>query len=152
MNRVVRYVIAAGLAFIPLLAAAQERSLAPGSTIRFRTGAEVSPHKAHIERLTRDSLLLRTCASCSKLGFSRSEVNHIELFRRAASGWRVVSGFGFGGLIGLVGGAVVATSCHGGDKCDGAILAVPAGGLLGGLIGGLAAYLTSYRWEPLGAL
>jgi hypothetical protein len=65
---------------------------------------------------------------------------------------RAISGFGIGGLIGLLAGALTAVGCHGGDKCDTVLVAIPFGGLAGGLIGSLAGYLSAYSWQPVTTL
>ena len=139
------------LLFVPLLLGAQTESPpVAGSQVRFWVVAGGSIHTAQLEQLTPDSLILQSCATCTTLRYARADVNNIEVFRRLPSGMRTVSGFGWGGLIGLVAGVIGASTCNKlGDGCDGAILLIPAGAILGGVIGSLAAYLSSYKWEPV---
>ena len=139
------------LLFVPLLLGAQTESPpVAGSQVRFWVVAGGSIHTAQLEQLTPDSLILQSCATCTTLRYARADVSSIEVLHRLPSGMRTVSGFGWGGLIGLVAGVIGASTCNKlGDGCDGAILLVPAGAILGGLIGSLAAYLSSYKWEPV---
>jgi len=139
------------LLFVPLLLGAQTESPpVAGSQVRFWLVAGGTIHTAQLEQLTPDSLILQSCATCTTLRYARADVNNIEMFRRLPSGMRTVSGFGWGGLIGLVAGVIGASTCNKlGDGCDGAILLIPAGAILGGLIGGIAGYLSSYKWEPV---
>jgi len=139
------------LLFVPLLLGAQTESPpVAGSQVRFWLVAGGTIHTAQLEQLTPDSLLLQSCATCTTLRYARADVSSIEVLHRLPSGMRTVSGFGWGGLIGLVAGVIGASTCNKlGDGCDGAILLVPAGAILGGLIGSLAAYLSSYKWEPV---
>ena len=139
------------LLFVPLLLGAQTESRpVAGSQVRFWVVAGGSIHTAQLEQLTPDSLILQSCATCTTLRYARADVSSIEVLHRLPSGMRTVSGFGWGGLIGLVAGVIGASTCNKlGDGCDGAILLIPAGAILGGLIGGLAAYLSSYKWEPV---
>ena len=144
--------ILSSLVVAPFFLAAQTvPTPASGPKVRFWIVAGGSVHTAQLRDLTADSLILESCATCSTLRYSRAEVNHIEVFRQLPRGMRTLRGYGYGGLIGLVAGAIVAGTCRGiGDTCDGAILAVPIGGIVGGLIGGLVGYLTAYRWDPIG--
>jgi hypothetical protein len=137
--------------FAPLTLGAQSTSSPPaGSKVRFWIVAGGSVHTAQLERLTPDSLILQSCATCTTLRYARTEVNHIEVFRALPSGMRTLSGYGYGSLIGLVAGVIAASTCRKlGDGCDGAILLVPAGAILGGLIGAIAGYLGSYTWDPV---
>lgn len=135
----------------PLLLGAQATSsAAPGSKVRFWIVAGGSVHTAQLERLTPDSLILQSCATCTTLRYARTDVNHIEVFHQLPSGMRTLTGYGYGSLIGLVAGVIAASTCHKvGDGCDGGIVLVPVGAILGGLIGGLAGYLGSYTWDPV---
>lgn len=151
LNWLLRSTILSSLFLAPLLLGAQSTSPpVAGSQVRFWVVAGGSVHTAQLERLTPDSLILESCATCTILRYARADVNHIEVFHRLPSGMRTVQGFGYGGLIGLVAGVIGASTCHKiGDGCDGAILLVPVGGILGGLIGAIAGHLSSYKWEPV---
>jgi hypothetical protein len=138
------------LGALSLSASAQDLLLHPGARIRFGIDTTRALHVADLGQATRDSLLLRDCQTCSRLSYSRLEVNRLAVFRRVPAGMRMVSGFGFGGVAGLALGLIAARTCHGvGDECDGSIVVVPALGLLGGLVGVLAGYLTAYSWDPV---
>jgi len=143
--------VSSALLLTPVLLGAQSTSSpVAGSKVRFWIAAGGSVHTAQLERLTPDSLILQSCATCTTLRYARADVNHIEVFRALPSGMRTLSGYGYGSLIGLVAGVIAASTCHKlGDGCDGAIILVPAGALLGGLIGGIAGYLGSYAWDPV---
>ena len=131
-------------------AAAQDPRLRPGTRIRFGIGTTETLHVAELGQATPDSLVLRQCQSCNRLSYGRVEVNRLAVFSRVPAGMRVVSGFGYGGLVGLGIGLLGASMCHGtGDQCDGGIILVPAVGLLGGLVGALIGYLTAYSWHPI---
>ena len=130
-------------------AAAQDARLRPGTTIRFATATSDTVHVAELDHATSDSLYLGRCGTCTRLSYSRMEVNRLAVFHPAHRGSRFLTGFGFGGLAGLGLGLLAATSCHGGDRCDGGIVLIPFGGLLGGLVGGLAGYLTAYSWDAI---
>ena len=151
MGRIARCLVSVGLFFIPFsVTDAQDANVGPGSRIRFRIDSSELAHEATLGLLTRDSLVLHRCVSCDRLRYGRADVSHLEGFYRKPSGSRMLTGFGYGGLAGLALGVIVLKSCHGlGDSCDGAILAVPFGGLLGGLIGVLTGYLTAYEWQPI---
>lgn len=135
-------------AFSP--AKAQDARLRPGATIRFSPSGTDTVYVGQLARATPDSILLRRCTNCSRLSYSRSDLNRLAVFHPAHRGSRFLTGFGYGGLIGLGLSVIVARSCHGvGDACDGGIVLIPFGGLLGGLVGGLAGYLTAYTWDPV---
>ena len=155
VERFAHYAFFTGLICTALsTAAAQETMLRSGARIRFRTNDSVqlakdSLHVAQLARLTRDSLIVQRCMTCARLGYARAEVKHLEVFRPSDRGSRFLTGFGVGGLLGLGLGVLGATTCHGGDKCDGAIFLIPFGGIVGGLIGGMGGYLTAYRWDAI---
>lgn len=149
-RRAARGCLVAALGVWVSSAQAQDPRLRAGVTIRFGTDTTSTLHVAQLEQATRDSLLLRRCETCSRTGYSFSEVNRLAAFQRIPAGMRMVSGFGWGGLLGLGLGAIAATTCHGtADRCEDAFLLVPFTGLLGGFVGALTGYLTAYRWEPV---
>lgn len=140
--------VALGAALSP--ATAQDPRLRPGATIRFGPSGTDTVYVGQLARATPDSILLRRCTNCSRLSYSRIDVNRLAVFQPAHRGSRFLTGFGYGGLAGLGLGVILAKSCHGiGDECDGGIVLIPFGGLLGGLIGGLIGYLTAYTWDPV---
>ena len=145
-----RFLLVIALGVAASTAKAQDPRLRPGTTIRFSTGTSDRPHIGELARATPDSLFLQSCPTCSSLSYSRIEVNRLAVFRRANRGLRFLTGFGYGGLLGLGAALLGATTCHGGDKCDGWLVLIPTGGLLGGLVGGLVGYLsTPYSWVPI---
>lgn len=71
--------------------------------------------------------------------------------RPTAAGDRIISGVLLGGAAGGGLGWLSASTCHGGDSCDLAVLAIPFGAIAGAVIGGFVGYITSYKWEPVSA-
>jgi hypothetical protein len=134
---------------LPTWSAAQSIAVKAGDRIRFSLAGSDSLHDATLARLTTDSLYLESCATCARPLYPRADVRRLAVFRRTGSGSRVVAGFGWGGLIGLGVGAIGAANCHGGDRCDGSIVAIPVAALGGGLIGSVYGYLSAYRWQPV---
>jgi hypothetical protein len=130
-------------------ASAQTGDVARGDRVRFSIGSPDSLYEGVLDRLTPDSLFLESCETCTRLLYSRSEIGRLAVFRKSGGGMRAVTGFGLGGLIGLAIAGFAAASCHGGDKCDGAIVAIPFFGLAGGLIGAIGGYLSGYKWVPV---
>jgi hypothetical protein len=128
---------------------AQSGGVKRGDRIRFSIGAPDSLHVAVLDRLTSDSLFLKSCPTCDRLLYSRAEAGRLAVFRKSGGGMRAISGFGIGGLVGLVVAGLAAANCHGGDRCDGGIVAIPFIGLAGGLVGAIGGYLSGYKWQPI---
>lgn len=129
--------------------AAQGPELRAGTRIRFTVGASDALHVADVTRINGDSVFVDRCLTCTQLSYSRAELSHLAIFQAIPSGMRILSGIGIGGLVGLGVGLAGASSCTGGDRCDGWIVLVPFGAIAGGFVGGLVGYLTSYRWVPI---
>lgn len=124
----------------------------PGSTIRFRLGADDPDHVARLSQLTPDSLILAHCETCfGRLRYGREEVLRLDVSRRAVSSSRIGMGALIGGLVGAAVGATGAATCHGGPRCEMAGEAAPFLFLLGAALGGIGAYLTAYVWDPVPA-
>jgi hypothetical protein len=131
-------------------AAAQENGPRQGSLIRFRVPPQDSLHVADLARITADSLVLERCETCSRLLFSRAEVNHLEVFVTTNRGDRLIAGFGIGGLIGGGLGYLSARTCKGNaDACELSFLAVPFGAIAGAILGAGVGFITAYKWEPV---
>lgn len=131
---------------------AQTTVVKPGSTIRFRLGADDPYHVARLSRLTADSLILEHCETCfGSLRFGREQVLRLDVSRRVTSSARIGWGALIGGVAGAGVGAVASATCHGGPKCVMAGEEGPFLFLLGAALGGIAAYITSYIWDPVPA-
>ena len=128
---------------------AQESYVKEGATIKFQTDSGQLTHTAQLALLTRDSLFLQRCSTCSRLVYSRVEVSHLAVFHAEGRGDRFLTGWLIGTLAGGGLAYVEASTCTGGDKCDGGIVLVPAMAILGGLIGGIAGVLSGYKWHPI---
>jgi hypothetical protein len=142
-------IIALLLLSVASLSSAQAAHVTRGDRVRFSIGPPDSLHEAVLERVTPDSLVLESCGTCARLLYGRSEIGRLAVFRKSGAGMRAVTGFGLGGLVGLGIAGVAVAGCHGGDKCDGTVVAIPFLGLLGGLIGAVGGYLSGYKWVPV---
>lgn len=150
MERVAVCVTSAILLCVAVSAgAAQETSIKPGASVRFKTDSSDTRQFGYLARLTGDSLILQSCDICSRLQYSRSEINHLDVLRVEGRGDRFFTGLFIGALVGGGLGYLSAHTCGGGDQCDLAALAIPFGVISGGLIGGVAGFLTAYKWHPV---
>ena len=131
-------------------ARAQSAGITRGAQIRFQVSGDSLFRSGFLSRFTQDSLIVERCPTCyGRLTYSRAELTRLDVSKRRPGGLRALTGFAIGATTGLALGFLSAVNCKGGDKCDGAILLLPFGGLLGGLIGASAGYLSSYKWEPV---
>lgn len=121
-----------------------------GASIRFQIFGDSLFRSGFLSRFTQDSLIVERCPTCyGRLAYGRTELTRLDVSRRLPGGSRALSGFAIGGAAGLGLGYISTVNCKGGDKCDGAIVAIPFLGILGGLIGAAAGYLSAYKWEPV---
>ena len=131
---------------------AQTTVVKPGSTIRFRLGADDPYHVARLSRLTADSLILAHCETCfGRLGYGRDEVRRLDVSHRAVSSARIGLGALIGGALGAGVGLIDSARCQGGPKCELAAAEGPLLFLIGAAVGGISAYLTAYTWDPVPA-
>jgi hypothetical protein len=150
MRRISRHLMSAILFCAAFsLCGAQETSIKPGASIRFKTDSTDARQFGYLARLTSDSLFLESCDICSRLFFSRAEINHLDVLRVENRGDRFIAGLAIGALVGGGLGYLSAHTCGGGDKCDLAALAIPFGAIGGGLIGGVIGVFTAYKWQPI---
>jgi hypothetical protein len=129
--------------------AAQETVVRAGATIRFQIDSTASTHSAEVARLTSDSLFLTDCATCNRLLYSRTEISRLAVLRVESRGDRMIAGLAIGTLVGGGLGYLAAATCKGGDRCDGAVLAIPFGAIFGGLVGTAAGLFSAYKWTPV---
>ena len=129
---------------------AQTGGVESGDRVRFRTGASKSFHVASVARMTPDSLALESCATCDRLVYARSELDHLDVYRVRNRGERTLLGIFLGALIGGTVGWLMSRSCDGYvDACELSVLLIPEVALVGGLFGGIAGFLTGYAWQPV---
>ena len=83
--------------------------------------------------------------------YGRTEISSLEVMRPTAAGDRIISGVLLGGAAGGGLGWLSARTCHGGDRCDMEVLAIPFGAIAGAVIGGFVGFITSYNWESVPA-
>lgn len=150
MKRLAIHLIAAALPCLTMSRAeAQDARLKAGAVVRFGVPPRDSLYVGTLARVTPDSLVLLRCSACNRLGYARAEVNHLAVASPYNRGDRTLAGLGLGALIGGSLGYLSAASCHGGDQCDLAALAVPFGGIAGAILGAAVGFMTAYRWMPV---
>ena len=128
---------------------AQESIVKTGASIRIRPVGDERFHAGQLERVTGDSVFLERCPDCNRLAYGRTDVANLDVYQPYNRGNRTLTGIGLGGLLGIGLGFLSAATCHGGDKCDASVVAIPFGGIAGMLIGGIVGYATAYKWHPV---
>ena len=122
----------------------------PGSLVRFQVGTRATLLSGFVTELTSDSLGVERCPACwGRLRYARADLTRLDVRRQQPASSRVLGGFALGGIAGFGLGFLSATTCKGGDRCDGAVVAIPFLAIFGGLFGATVGYLTSYKWQPV---